>query len=70
MSAPNLRPADLTDEAIAKLSSLEERFGSTVVAYDAHSPYAPLDAAQLDELKRVEGELGVQLVAYSRPAVG
>lgn len=70
MSAPNLRPADLTGTAAATLSALEERIGSTLVAYEAESPYASLDAAQLDELKRAEGELGVRLVAYSRNAVG
>lgn len=70
MSAPNLRPAELSDEAVATLSSLEARIGSTLVAYDAQSPFAALDEAQLDELRRAEDELGVRLVAYSTPTVG
>jgi hypothetical protein len=65
MSSPNLRPADLADDAIARINSLEERLGGTVVAYAAESPYAALTEAQLADLQQAEQELGVRLVAYS-----
>lgn len=64
MTAPSLRPAELDEPALARLRDLEDRIGGPLVAYRAESPYAALTESQLDELRRTESELGVQLLAY------
>lgn len=64
MTAPSLRPAELDDSAMSRVKQLEDRIGGPLVAYRPESPYAALTEAQLDELRRTEAELGVQLLAY------
>ena len=64
MSAPSLRPAELDETALATIRSLEDRIGGPLVAYAAESPYADLTDAQLEDVRRTERELGVQLLAY------
>ncbi|KAA1020510.1 hypothetical protein FVA95_21070 [Pseudonocardia sp. EV170527-09] len=66
MTAPTLRPADLDEAALARLRQLEDRIGGPLVAYRPESPYATLSAEELEEVRRTEAELGVQLLAYRR----
>jgi hypothetical protein len=65
MSDPNLRPAQLAGDDLQRVTSLESWLGGAVVAYESDSPYASLDDAQLAELRTVERDLGVRLVAYA-----
>lgn len=64
MTAPELRPAALDEDALDHVRRLEEALGTPVVAYEPESPYAPLSAEQLAEVQRVEAALGVRLLAY------
>lgn len=66
VNAPALRPAALDDAAVDDLRRLEDRIGTTIVAYEEESPYASLSAEQLAEIQRVESTLGVRLLAYRR----
>ena len=65
MSSTDLRPAALSDEAMARIAALEDRLGRPLVAYEVESPYATLDDEQLRVLRNAEAELGVRLIAYS-----
>jgi hypothetical protein len=61
-----LRPAALDEGALAAVTALEEQTGSTVVAYEPESAFAPLSDEQVTALQRAESRLGVRLLAYRR----
>jgi hypothetical protein len=68
MNPANLPVADLDEDRLARLRSLEQDLGAVVIAYRPDSPYAPLSDEQLRRLQQLERELGVVLLAY-RPQV-
>ena len=69
--------ARLDREKLARLTALEAKLGSWVVAVEPKVELANLSEAELRELQTAEQELGVILLAYkpvdgteSRPALG
>ncbi len=65
MLPSTVRPATLDETSLARIRSLEQEFGSVIVAYQPESPFAPLNEEQLQKLKALEQELGVVLVAFT-----
>jgi hypothetical protein len=66
------KPAVLDDEELTKLRALESKLGDSVVlvAYDKPLQPADLSPQQLDQLKKIEQEMGrVFLVAWKKPSV-
>lgn len=69
MPSPNLRPAQLDDQSLDRVRSMEQELGSLIIAYQADSPFMHLSDDQLRRLNALEQELGVVLLAY-KPRVG
>ncbi|MFQ3661860.1 MAG: hypothetical protein SNJ69_05625 [Chloroflexaceae bacterium] len=65
MLPTTVRPATLDETSLARIRSLEQEFGSVIVAYRSESPFAPLTEEQLQKLKALEDELGVVLLAFA-----
>ena len=77
MNLYQMRYARLDREKLARLTALEAKLGSWVVAVEPEVELANLSDAELRELQTAEQELGVILLAYkpvdgieSRPARG
>jgi hypothetical protein len=52
---------------LAEISSLEKQLGVPILAFACHQmDAAPIDTAQIDRLKELEGKLGVALVAVKQ----
>lgn len=68
MATPELRPAQLDDQSLARVREMERELGSVIIAYQAEPPFMSLSADQLRRLQELERELGVVLLAY-KPAV-
>jgi hypothetical protein len=64
MPSPNLRPADLDNQSLARVREMENELGSVLIAYEAESPFSHLSDDQLRRLNQLEQELGVVLLAY------
>jgi hypothetical protein len=58
--------AALAKDGVAKVQAVEKKLGTYVIAYEQPVEPASLTAEQLKELERLEGELGVCLVAYRK----
>ena len=77
MNLYQMRYARLDREKLARLTALEAKLGSWVVAVEPEVELANLSDAEVRELQPAEQELGVILLAYkpvdgieSRPARG
>jgi hypothetical protein len=57
--------ANLDEKDLLKVRELEEQMNSLVLVMERHSPLARLDEAQLEQLRAMESDLGVLLVAYA-----
>ena len=66
MPTPRLRIAKLDDTNLEKLQSMEQEFGSRIVALEPYYPPAELTQDQLNRLKTLEKELQVVLLAYKK----
>lgn len=66
MASPRLQIAHLDNDSLEKLKTLEEEFGTTILALEPKYPAADLTAEQLRKLQQLESELGVVLLAYRR----
>ena len=66
MASPRLQIAQLDNDSLEKLKTLEEEFGTTILALEPKYPVADLSSEQLSKLQQLEGELGVVLLAYQR----
>jgi hypothetical protein len=58
--------ANLKLEKLARVQEIEKKLGAYVIAYEQPVEPATLSADQLKDLERLEGELGVCLVAYRK----
>lgn len=64
MSSPILQPAQLDEQSLARVRTLESELGSIIIAYHAETPFSHLSEDQLRRLAELEQELGVVLLAY------
>jgi hypothetical protein len=56
--------ADLDQDKLSRIQALEQKTGATVLAFSCSDlPAAIMDPAGLDELKGLESDLGLSLVA-------
>lgn len=64
MSEQNVKIAQLSTDALAKLKTLETELGTAIVALEPQAPFATLNQEQTQKLADLEKELGVVLLAY------
>lgn len=64
MPLPNMKPAQLDEQRIARLRQMERDLGVCLVAWDVQTPYADLTPEQLSKLQADEKELGTIILAY------
>jgi hypothetical protein len=64
MNFSQIQYARLDREKIARLRELETKFGSWLVAVEPIAELAELTDEELQELKSLEKEMGVTLLAY------
>lgn len=63
------RIATLSSETLSRVKALEQELGGAcVVAYTRPLSPARLSSKQLQSLQNLEGELGLCMVAYEKPA--
>lgn len=60
----NYKPAELDQEDLKTIQSLESELGKTIVALDNRLQYARMTPEQMQKLRKAEQKLGVVLVAY------
>ena len=65
MAGSRMRFANLDEKDMLKVRELEKQMNSLVLVMERHSPLARLDDAQLEQLRSLERDLGVVLVAYA-----
>ncbi len=56
--------ATLNNKAVNQIQAFEKRTGKQLLALETGPKIADLSAGQLDELKKLEKDLGVVLLAY------
>lgn len=64
MTKRRMKIADLDEEGIERIRSMEEAMDTLIVALEPHYPLAELSEEQVVQLQSLEKELGVVLVAY------
>jgi len=64
MSKLRWKYAELDENDLEKIKTLESELGSCVLALAPNFKFANLDDQQIEKLKELEKELGVTLVAY------
>ena len=64
MVSQEMKIADLDDQQLAAVQSLESQFGTTIVALQPRHKIAKLSTEQLANLQVLENELGVVLLAF------
>ena len=60
----NYKPAELNQDDLKAIQSLEADLGKTIVALDNRLQYAKMTPEQMQKLRKAEQKLGVVLVAY------
>lgn len=66
MQTNRFRYANLDGAGLEKVKTLEEQMEAVVLVMERHLPAAKLTDEQVEQLKAVEADLGVILVAYQR----
>ena len=64
MATPRMKIAKLDDASLDKLRTLEEEFGTCILALEPQYPLAELAPKQVQRLQALEKELGIVLLAY------
>lgn len=64
--ADHYKFADLDDTSLLKMKEFEEKHGTTLVALQSRYPLAELKSKEVKDLKNLEKELQVTLVAYRK----
>jgi hypothetical protein len=64
MTKRRLKIADLDEESIERIRTMEEEMDTLIVALEPHYPLAELSEEQVTKLQHLENDLGVVLVAY------
>lgn len=64
MPTRRLKIANLDDDSLKRVRSMEDALGTLILALEPHYPLAELTPEQTRALKELEAELGVILIAY------
>ena len=64
MTINHLRVADLSQEAIDSIQSLEEELDAHILALEPQVTLRDLNASGMEKLRALEEALGVVLIAY------
>lgn len=64
MPTRRLKIANLDDDSLKRVRSMEDALGTLILALEPHYPLAELTPEQIKALKELEAELGVILIAY------
>ena len=64
MGTSRMKFADLDDASLDRLRIMEQAYDAVILAVEPVRPVAQLTEPALDKIKRLEGELGIILIAY------
>ncbi len=66
MARARMKYANLDQNELDKVHTMEEQTGSVILVMQEHYPVAQLNDQQIEQLKTLEKDLGVILIAYQR----
>jgi predicted xylose isomerase-like sugar epimerase len=64
MTRPRMKFANLDEESLKKLTTLEEQMGTLILAVEPIYPFAQLKEEQIKKIQKLEEEFDIILLAF------